>query len=106
MTYLDWMSFCKGEIFYTYSVTTAWIGLISYMLVDKRWNIVQNCIFEVNLRTGDTNEVIRFIVSADFEMFFPLFPGEMVVITLNSSHMLQVHRNKSLCATFVSRLSS
>ena len=39
------MSFCKGEIFCTYSVSRGWIGLISYMLVDKRWNIVLNCSF-------------------------------------------------------------
>ena len=39
------MSFCKGKILCTYSVSRGWIGLICYMLLDKRWNIVLNCSF-------------------------------------------------------------
>ena len=65
-------------------------------------------VFEVTLYTGDTKEVTRFIISADLEkVFIPLFSGEMVGITLNSSdHVCQIHRKKPLCAklevTFVS----
>ena len=39
------MSFCKVKIFCTYSVFRGWTGLISYMLIGKRWNVVLNCSF-------------------------------------------------------------
>ena len=96
------MSFCKGEIFCTYSVTRGWIGLISYILVDKKWSIVYWIeVSEITLHMGDTNEVTKFIVSADLEkVFLPLFPGEMVCITLNSNHVLQIEGKKLLCAKF------
>ena len=62
---------------------------MSYVQVDKR---------EVTLDIGDTNEVTKFVVSADLKkVFLPLFSGEMVGITLNS---IQIHRKKPLCAEF------
>ena len=77
------MPFCTGEIFCTYSVTRGWIGLTSYVLVDKI------AVFEVTLHIGDTNEVTMFIVSADLEkVFLPFFSSEIVGITLNSYPLL------------------
>ena len=50
---------------------------------------------------GQPNEVTWFIVSVDLKkVFLPLFSGEMVGITLNSNHVLQIHRKKPLCAKF------
>ena len=61
---------------------------MSYVQVDKRGNIVTHI--------GDTNEVTKFIVSADLKkVFLPLFSGEMAGITLNS---IQSHRKKPLYA--------
>ena len=87
------MLFYKGEIFCTYSVTKVQIGLVYYLLVDIVWNCS-----ETTLHIGDTNEVTRFIVSADLLLFLPIVSGEMVGITVNSSHVLQTHRKKPLCA--------
>ena len=40
-------------------------------------------VFGVTLHIGDTNEITRFIVSADLEkVFLPLFSDELVVIKL------------------------
>ena len=57
-------------------------------------------VFEVTLNIGDTNEVTKFIISADLEVFLPLLSGKMVGITLNFNHVLQIHRKKPLCAEF------
>ena len=41
------------------------------------------------------------MISADFEkVFLPLLSGEMAGITLNSNHVLQIHRKKPLSAKF------
>ena len=52
----------------------------------------------LQIQIGNTNEVTKFIVSADSKnVFLPLFSGEMVGITSNS---IQIHRMKPLCAKF------
>ena len=57
--------------------------------------------FKVTLHESDTNEVTRFSVSEDLEkVFLPLFWSEMIAITLNSNHMLQIIRKKPFCAKF------
>ena len=49
----------------------------------------------------DTNEVNIFMVSADLlKVFSQLFSGEILGMTLNSGHVLQIQRKKPLCAKF------
>ena len=108
------ISFCKGEIFCTYSVSREWIGLISYILVDSRWNIVLNCSFWGYLlyKWHKWGYQIYFFLSGvcvyiyiyiererDLErVLLPLFLGQMIGITLNSNQVLQIHRKRPLCA--------
>ena len=56
-------------------------------------------VFGVTLHIGDSNDVTRFIVSADLEkVFLPLFSGELVVIKLQTC--ASDSQKKPLCTKF------